>query len=286
MADTINVAGKPVNKWVVFGGGGLVLVGGVYYYRKQQADKANASAISSAADQGDGTSADIDPATGYAYGSAEDTAALASQTNSSDLIGSADYNAGGEGLSGGIGTVGGFATNAEWAQYVEQYLVDNEGSDAPTVGNAIGKYLTGVPLTDPDWVSIVESAIAIGGYPPVSGPNGNPPSYTTSSTTPTTPVTTPTTPTTPGQTMAGAISNLQATVSGTTANIRWNSAPAPSQGYEYVMSELNGTVTKKGNLGKSATSISIGGLHKGWTYNFGIQGLPGGDGNNIHIAIP
>jgi hypothetical protein len=61
---------------------------------------------------------------------------------------------------------------------VEAYEVNNLGADAPTVGNAIGKYLTGQSLTA-DQVGLVQSAIAIAGYPPVSGPNGNPPSYIT-----------------------------------------------------------------------------------------------------------
>jgi hypothetical protein len=283
MPDTIKVAGKPMNKTLVYGGVGVVLVAGIYYYRKNKASAASAASVTAAG------STEIDPATGYPYGSAEDAAALSSQSDyqSPTVGGGYGYSgyAGGSG-AGAFGTSapGTFISNADWAQYVEGYEVNTMGADAPTVGNVIGKYLTGQPLTSDNMVSIVQSAIAIGGYPPVSGPNGHPPGYVTSTTAPTTPP--PASTSTPkGFQPAGAISNLQATVSGTTATIRWNTVPAPAKGYSYAMTELNGVVVKKGTLGATAKSIAIGGLHKGWTYNFGIQALPGGAGNNIHITI-
>src|ERR1700757_1216649 len=184
MADTIKVFGSNIPKPVAIGGAGVVLVGGIYYYRKQKANQAQQASI----DQAGGTT--IDPATGYPYGSAEDAAALSAQNNY-QLPGSSGYGftgyGGGSGSGAfGTGQPGTFNNNAEWAQYVEQYEINNMGADAPTVGNAIGKYITGQPLDD-NMVGIVQSAIAIAGYPPVSGPNGNPPSYTTSNTGTTTP---------------------------------------------------------------------------------------------------
>jgi hypothetical protein len=293
MADTFKIGGKNVDKTYVYVGVGIVLVAGVYYYRKNKASSdaaaAQAQSVANAGSQA------IDPATGYPYGSAEDQAALATQSNSAAGTGDGTLG-GGYGYSGysagyglsdsiyGANQPGSFTSNAQWAQYVEQYEVDTMGADAPTVGNAIGKYITGQPLTTDTMVSIVQSAISIGGYPPVNGPNGNPPGYITSSTTPTTPPTPTTTPT-PGTKPAGAISNLAASVSGTTASIHWNSVPAPADGYYYVMSEVSGTIIQKGNLTQFATSISISGLKHGTTYNFGIQALPGGAGNNIHITV-
>ena len=70
MAGTINIMGKPVNKTVVFAGAGIILIGGIYLYRKEKNNSANAAtnaAVDSASTEGD---AGIDPATGYAYGSA------------------------------------------------------------------------------------------------------------------------------------------------------------------------------------------------------------------------
>jgi hypothetical protein len=283
MPDTFKIGGKPVDKTYVYVGVGIVLVAGVYYYRKNKASSAAQASVTAAG------STDIDPATGYPYGSAEDAAALNSQDNYQSPVAQGGYGyagyAGGSGSGAfGQGAPGTFISNADWAQYVEGYEINTMGADAPTVGNVIGKYLTGQPLTSDNMISIVQSAIAIGGYPPVPGPNGNPPSYVTGSTTPTTPPT-PVTTIPPKSSHAGAISNLQGTVSGTTAKITWNSVPKPANGYSYVMSEVTGAIFKKGQLTQFATSISFSGLKHGTTYNFGIQALPGGAGDNIHLTV-
>lgn len=84
-------------------------------------------------------------------------------------------------------------------------------------------------------------------------------------------------------TKAGPISNLQASnVGTTTATIKWNPAANASGGYAYKVTQLNGTVVKSDST--SSTSVSLSGLHPGWTYNFGVQGLPGGFGDNIHFS--
>lgn len=188
MADTIKLFGQNVPKTAAIAGGGIVLVGGVYYYRKNKTASAAQASVATAG------ASEIDPATGYAYGSPEDAAALSTQNGYASPGGLAA--GGGYGFTGyaggsgggvfGTGSPGSFVSNAEWAQYVEAYQENNLGSDPVTVGNAVGKYLTGQPLTA-DQVGIVQSCIAIGNYPPVSGPNGNPPSYVTANTGTTTP---------------------------------------------------------------------------------------------------
>lgn len=101
-----------------------------------------------------------------------------------------------------------------------------------------------------------------------------------SSTTTATTAAAPATSTTP---KAGAISNLQSgNVTTTTARISWNPTTNASQGYAYKVTQLNGVVVKSGNT--SSTSVSLSGLHPGFTYNFGVQGLPGGPGDNIHFT--
>lgn len=171
MADTIKIFGSNVPKPLAIGGGAAILIGGVFYYRKNQQSAAAKASVDAA------SSSEIDPATGYPYGSPEDAAALTAQGNYQNPSG---------GYSGGYQTAqpygtgaGPFTNNADWAQFVEQYEVNNMGADAPTVGNAIGKYITGQALTTDAMISIVQSAIAIGGYPPVAGPNGHPPGYVT-----------------------------------------------------------------------------------------------------------
>jgi hypothetical protein len=76
----------------------------------------------------------------------------------------------------GTGGPGSFTSNAQWAQYAESQLsgIVNE----PTLSAALGKYLTGQPMT-PDQKSLADQAIAIAGYPPVSGPGGFPPAMHT-----------------------------------------------------------------------------------------------------------
>lgn len=277
--NNIKIGGQEYPKVAVYGGLGVVAIAAIFYYRnkKQQSDAAVASVAQA------GTNA-IDPATGYPYGSAEDAAALSSQ----DAYQSPSY-ASGIGAGGGSATYtgqsafgSGFTSNAQWAQYVEQYEINTMGADAATVGNTIGKYITGQPLTSDAMLSIVQSAIAIGGYPPVAGPNGNPPGYVTAPT----PTTVPPSTTGGGYHVPGSISNLQVSVKGTTATFTWNPTTGTPTGYSYVLSEMNHVVVKKDVLPGSASSVSIPGLHRGWTYNFGIQALPGGEGNNIHVDIP
>lgn len=288
MADTVKIGGQHYPKMAVYGGVGVVLIAAVMYYRNKQSQAATAAANQAAVTQAG--SSEIDPATGYPYGSAEDAAALSSQSSYQYADTSSQYGYYGDGVSGtGLtdypyttNEPGAFTSNAQWAQYVEQYLENNMGADPTTVGNAVGKYITGQPLTTDTMISIIQSAIAIGGYPPVAGTNGNPPGYATSPTTPATPTPTPTS--TNGYHTPGSISNLQGKVSGTTGVFTWNPPTgATSQGYAYALTEMNGVVVQKGNT--TATTMSFPNLHKGWTYNFGIQALPGGEGDNVHITV-
>lgn len=157
--------------------GGLGLLGVVWYRNKQAASAAaSSSSTSTGTDQG------TDPQTGYAYGSPEDIAAL-QQMGASGLGGDYGYP-----YSGGFPNPGGynpnptptgpgtFTNNAEWAQYAEDYLANTVGGDAATIGNALGKYITGQPVDD-TMVSVINQAIAFAGYPPIAGPNGNPPGF-------------------------------------------------------------------------------------------------------------
>jgi hypothetical protein len=93
-----------------------------------------------------------------------------------------------------------------------------------------------------------------------------------------------TTSTPAATTKAGAISNLQpSSVGSTTAKVSWNKAANATQGYAYrVTDTANNSVVKSGNT--TGTSVSLSGLKAKTTYNFGVQGLPGGPGNNIHFT--
>ncbi|MEU9022343.1 hypothetical protein [Actinomadura sp. NPDC048394] len=210
MADTITIPGlgktKKSTAYVL--GGAAVLVVGVAWYRARNAPAAApASSGGGAASSGDA----IDPATGYVYGSAEDTAALGSQGS---YLGAGYYGGNGSNVST-ISTTTGFTTNAQWSQAAEDYLVNTVGSDANTVGNALGKYITGQPLSA-DQVTIVNQAIAFTGYPPANGPTGYPPSYRTSNEPPAT---------TPPTTAPPAVTGLKGVAFSEHVDLTWNAVP-------------------------------------------------------------
>lgn len=83
----------------------------------------------------------------------------------------------------------------------------------------------------------------------------------------------------PGYKPAGPISNLRVTgYNRTGVSFAWNPASGATQGYAWGVSG-NG-ISKKGNT--AATQVSVNGLTKPGVYNFAVQALPGGPGNNIH----
>lgn len=191
MPDTVKVFGSDVNKKTAYTVGiGLAGILGVVYFRSRKTAAANAAAAATAQS---GANTGIDPATGYAYGSAEDAAALSNQgqyasPNQLGIYGSGGNpygmaGFGGGGYSGYPQGIGGppFTSNAQWSQYVEEWLVNSMSADPNVVGNALGKYIAGQPLSA-DMVSIIQESIAFAGYPPISGHAGNPPGYLTAST--------------------------------------------------------------------------------------------------------
>lgn len=160
MADTITLPGLgPTKRTTVYLLGGiLVLVAGVAWYRSKKQPAASAPPSSSD-----------------------------SSSSAADQTGAGPFDGTGSGASGPNWPTSpvqpqGFTSNAQWAQAVEDYLVNtvHNGSNADVIGAALGKYLTGQPLSS-DQVVIVEQAIAFGGYPPVNGPAGHPPAYFTAS---------------------------------------------------------------------------------------------------------
>lgn len=166
MADSVNLPGAgPVKKKSLYIGlGFLAVAGGIYYVRHKGASSSSSSSTAT-------TSPDaIDPATGYAYGSPEDAAALANQSAYQNPV---DYGGGGGPSTSGT-TVNPISTNAEWTQAAESYLTQNGLAFKP-VSSALGKYISAQALTA-DEAGIVHQAIAAVGQPPVAGSAGYPPS--------------------------------------------------------------------------------------------------------------
>jgi len=204
LADTFTIAGKHVKKSTAYGIG-VVAVGvvAVAVYRSKHAKTAAAAPAAAASTAGDpyppdgttGNPGDLystDPATGMTYGDEQSQAAGSTGYDAAGYpLGSQadlayEQSQGSSGVpvaypvtgsgSGGTGTGGvTFTDNASWAQYIEAYMVNNLGASAETVGNALGKYITGQPVVAAQQ-SIIEQAIAFAGPPPVAGTNGMPPS--------------------------------------------------------------------------------------------------------------
>jgi hypothetical protein len=147
-------------KSYVYAAGGLIVALGVYgYYRSKQA---SASATT--------TQAEIDPATGFPYGSPEDAAALSAQESFVSPNTPIDTSS-----AGPVSPVGGFTNNADWARAAQDYIVSSADGDPATVGAALGAYIAGREVNDAQ-ETIINQGIAFENYPPVAGLNGYPPS--------------------------------------------------------------------------------------------------------------
>ncbi len=156
---------------IILAGVAVVLGVGYYRARKGLADGSPSGMPS------EGTN----PATGYPYGSAEDAAALAEQRSFITPV-----PAGG-GPSGTYPS-GTYSNNAQWVQAVIEYMMTaGLVQDGSQLSAALGSYITGSPVTN-DEKGLIEQAIAVQGFPPVSGSAGYPPSIAM---TPTAPATAP-----------------------------------------------------------------------------------------------
>lgn len=167
--------GKVSKKWVMIVGGASVVSIGYFLYRRKQA--AAAAAAAPATD----TTGTIDPLTGDVAGSEQDQADLAAMQAGGDgslgMDGSGLQNFGGFLAASPAGATipgaGGFTTNGEWAQQAEADLA-GVGIDELALSAALGRYLTGQPMSTAD-EGLANQAIAAENYPPVSGAGGYPP---------------------------------------------------------------------------------------------------------------
>jgi hypothetical protein len=310
MADDINIPGlgNAPKKYVIGGVLAAAGVGVIVFIRARSAAK-TAAATAATADTSAGLVTDpagnqctaVDPNSGYCPGSPEDTAW---QENNSGYYGSdlgdeeSDLGeAGGTSAAGltyvtdpagnqcvavdpatgycpgtpqDIAAQGGVtgspvapvvSTNSDWLQAALQVL---PGGDTSANEAALAGVLGGLTVTTAQ-KNIFLEAVGLEGQPPQGYP---------------TPIKTSDTAAQPGTpTSAGAISNLTVTASGTSVTARWNPAKNATQGYKW---DLTGPSSHSGTT--KSTSATVTGLKAG-TYNFGIQALPGGPGNNEHVTV-
>jgi hypothetical protein len=151
--------------WFVVGGLGLV----VLLILRNRSGSGPAAAAGTSTDPA-GNVGVIDPATGYVYGSPEDTAGLAASAGSQTPAATGT----------GAGSVGDqvtngppFTTNAAWSQYAVATL-SASGYDPGTLSAELGLYLAGQGVT-PSQQTDINAAIAVAGLPPVAGAGGKPP---------------------------------------------------------------------------------------------------------------
>lgn len=246
--------GTVQKKTALIVGGGVAIFGVIIWYRQKQLGGTSDTTT---------TDAQIDPATGYAYGSPEDAAALAQQASYVSPGG----NTGGGG--GGSSTIPqsnvGYTSNGQWTQAVIATL-SNSGaiSDPTALSAALGKYITGAyvaPASTDE--NLIQQAIAVEGYPPVSGASGYPPSINR----------TPPTPATnspPTQSNITNISGLK--VTGSTNNSltfgwAWGAVKP-----DYVLVYKDNVPF--GNIG-NVTSFTMHGLKSKTTYKFTVRGVKG-----------
>jgi hypothetical protein len=207
--ETFDIGGKPVKKTTVYIAAalGVAVVGyAVYSKRKSASAAAAAPASTLVTDPAGSQCAALDPNSGYCPGTPADVAYQQSGQTGLNSLGYGGSSTGGyaypvtpgQGISTPGSVVPTFTDNASWAQYVEGYMVSTLGADPNTVGNALGKYITGQPVTA-DQQAIIEQAIAYANQPPVAGPGGFPPSIRLTASTPPPPATTVSVPNVVGQ---------------------------------------------------------------------------------------
>jgi hypothetical protein len=162
--------------------GAVVIAGGIWLYYRHEQNAAASSAAPGTSSTDDGSQ--IDPATGYPYGSAQDEQALAEQSASgSGAYGG--YDETGSDIDPATGFVTGSpqdlaalqqlygtgtttstvpTTNAQWAQDVQSTLTAI-GYNGHNVSVAVGLYL-GRKALDANQQEIIQTALAEVGPPP------------------------------------------------------------------------------------------------------------------------
>lgn len=158
MAGDFNIGGTHVSKNAVyFSSAAAVGILGYAYWKR----RGTATTGSTGTDTGTtATDPSIDPTTGLPY--AEEYG-YGAPTGGATGYGIYDPATGGTITSYGQ-TVTTVSTNAQWAQASQLYLT-SVGYDGTAVGAALGKALTGQPMTDSE-LAIYNAAVAFEGYPP------------------------------------------------------------------------------------------------------------------------
>lgn len=228
-----------------------------WYLQKRQKGGASNTVGSNQQTDPAGNVGPIDPATGYVYGTPEDSAAAASNGASTGTVTG----------TGGSTTGGAYPDNQTWATAAINYLV-GIGIDPTAANSAITQFLASQALTTQQQAD-VNSAIQRLGAPPSPPQPGTAPS----------PIVTPPSPGTvyASNPPSGLVVTSKAASS---VGLKWNAATNASGytvSYGTTSAATGGSLTVTG----TATSTTISGLQANTLYYFRVQGTPAKSGDGF-----
>jgi LysM repeat protein len=237
----------PVGVWIV-------AAAGIYWYLARR-NKAGTGSTDPAGNVGT-----IDPATGYVYGSTQDTAALGSS-----IGGSGGGSSSGSDTSGS--TIGGsYADNAAWGRAAINYLVAR-GIDPTEANEAVQAFLQGLPPSSPAAqadVNLAVQALNAPPTPPAATGGTNPPIVTV-----------------PGGITYAANPPTGVSVRGKTSStvtLGWNKA-ANATSYTVAYGTTAAAADGSTSVSAALSSATVGGLRAGTLYYFRVQAQPARTGS-------
>jgi len=218
----------------------------VFYYvsKRQKSGTSSTDQTDSAGNVGQ-----IDPKTGYVYGSAEDAAALGQA--SSGLGTSTDTGTGGSTVSNQ------YADNNAWAVAAINYLV-SIGVDATSANTAITQFLASQPLTTQQQGEVNLAIQRLGAPPSPPEPGGSPP-----------PVVTPPSSSTYATNPPTGFTTTS--VTDKTIGAKWNAA---TNAASYTLSWGTTADAKDGKTTVSTTTATATGLKPNTLYHLRVQANP------------
>lgn len=232
----------PLYVWLVVG------LGVWYYFQRKNASSATAGGQTDPA----GNVGNIDPATGYVYGSPEDQAALAANSGSGGDTSSS---------TSGSTTSGQYPDNNAWAEAAINYLV-GIGIDPTAANEAIQNFLASQQMTSQQQADVNMAIQAIGPPPELPGPVGTPP----------TPIVKPPPPGTIYATNPPTGLTTGVKTSSTVA-LKWNKT-SNAKGYTVKYGTTSAATGGSQTVTGTSTSVTVTKLKPGTHYYFRVQATP------------
>jgi len=273
----------PVWVWLV------AAIGVWWYFERSSSSSSSSSTAANQQTDPAGNVGTIDPATGYVYGTPEDTAALAADNSGS----TGDTSAGSSATSGAQT----YADNNAWGIAAVNYLV-GLGVDATTANQAVQQYLSSQTLTTAQQGDINLAIGALGPPPTLPGPtatNPNPVTTTGTGTTTTTGTGTTTTKTGTTSTSTGSGSSTKtapvptglvvSAKSNHSLRVKWNRSTGAT-GYHLNCTDMATKAVKgEADVGASTLTYAFGNLEASHSYVVDCWAKPYPNGSSAHAEV-